>query len=92
MLTNVASTSIDAHQALSNHGITSQYDKIINALKTMPDGTTRKRLALYLGMEPGTVAARVNELVSANRLTDGPDTRLIPQISRVRSKVVRVKG
>ena len=90
MLSNVSDTSLEAHRLLSNKNVKSQYDQIVGFLSRLPNGTTRKRIAIALGIEPGTVAARVNELVAANRLTDGPDTRKIPQISNVSSKVVRV--
>ncbi len=96
MLTNVASTSMDAHRAIKNHTFVNQYQQIESILKCYPKGTTRKHISfitnhnpIYHDMEPGTVSARVNEMVACGRLIED-GTAVIAGISHVRSKVVRL--
>jgi len=90
MLTNVAETSLEAHRYLKNETYTGQYDKIIACLKMFPNGTTRKMISRITMIEPGSVAARINEMTLANRVTDGPDTIRIKDVSLRASKVVRL--
>ena len=71
MKTNVAETSIDNYIKSIALGITQKQERVIvAALLANPGGMTRKEIAKMLDMDTGTVAARVNALVSRGAIEE----------------------
>lgn len=64
-----------------------QHDRILATLAVSPWGMTRRELAAELGIFPGTLAARANELLAAQRIRE--DGKRVCSISKKRVWVLK---
>ncbi len=90
MLTNVAETSLDAKHELNRQPaeLGRQCSEIHQLLKRHRRGLVAREIAALLGWEHSTVAARVNELLTAGRIKRTGEKRK-PHFWIVKSRACR---